>query len=69
MDDRLLGWLVKSAVKMKKQQQADMAVAVRVGFGADKGEFQEYIRELTDDTPREERVMETWDMLRRVGGG
>ena len=69
MDDRLLGWLVKTAVKMNKQKQADMAVAVRVGFGADKSEFQEYIRELTDDTPREDRVAETWDILRQAGGG
>lgn len=69
MDDRLLFWFAREAVKVKKQAQAAMAVAVRAGFGADKSQFQEYIRSLTDDTPREELVEETWDMLKRIGGG
>lgn len=65
----MLFWFARQASKMQKQKQAEMAVAVRMGFGAEKGQFQEYIHSLTDDMPREEKVKETWDMLKMIGGG
>lgn len=62
-------WFAQQARKIKKHTQAELAMAVRAGFGADKSQFQEYIRDLTDDTPREEKVADTWELLKRTGGG
>jgi len=69
MDDRLLFWFARAAVKMRKQQQAEMAVAVRVGVNADQSQFQTFMQSLTDDRPRDDKVTETWDMLKWIGGG
>ena len=69
MDDRLLYWLIREVRKIGKRKQADMAIAVRQGFGADQAQFREYIQDLVDSTSREDRVEDNWEMLRQVGGG
>ncbi len=47
----------------------EMMYSVRVGFNADKNDFTRITHDLTDETPRDERMREEWDFLKMVGGG
>ena len=69
MDLRVLGYWEKVADRARRERMKEMMYSVRVGFNADGNDFTRITHDLTDETPKEERVAEEWEFLKMVGGG